>query len=243
MIQFRFQIALFGNFEEIAPTIENTKFFMDAFYEKGFMPSQFNELNLSVPNIPASNTTRLSLTSNDSSWNIMFGKERLDCTLTNINIGIFNMPDKGHFISFFHEVFNRISQKFPKKVKRIGFVCQYLINNVNIDVIQQKINVTPTYFNEYPLIEFTNRYACRETINIPNDEIINVSGELSWIKNSLTINNQNSLYDGLILNIDINTIIENQDYRFEKIHIEKFLQEASDIEDKLRQDYLNMIND
>ena len=241
-IQLRYQIALFGNFDEITPTVENIKFFIENFSDKGFIPSQFNELNLGVPNIPPTNASRLSLTSNDSSWNIMFGKERLDFILTNTNIGIYQMPTKDGFLSTFNEIYSKISKNFPKKLKRIGFVCQYLIRDIELPSLSKKINISPSYFNNNSLIEFSNRYASRSNIKVPQDEIVNTSGELSWIKTLMAIDGKNSLFDGLMLNIDINSLAENQDYRFDDVKLQLFLTEVSKIETKVFEDYSKMLN-
>jgi hypothetical protein len=238
-VLLRFQIVLFGNFDDINPSADNIKYFIENFSEQGLIPSQFNELRLGIPNIQPANNSRLSLTSNDSSWNIMFGKERLDYTLTNINIGVFELPAKENFLKTFKAIYEKLYLKFPKNIKRIGFVCQYLIRDADLNSFSQKNVIRPSFF-EKSLIEFSNRYACRTSVKIPNDEIINVIGELTWVRTLMMMNNRYSPYNGLLLNLDINTLIENPDFRLNNTMIDNFLCEASKIEDSLVQEYIKM---
>jgi hypothetical protein len=235
----RLQVVLFGSFDEINPSTDNIKFLVENFSDKGFIPSQFNELSIGIPNIPTINSPRLSLTSTDSSWNIMFGKERLEVILTNINVDVYKMPDKELFISTFNDTYKKIYQKFPKNIKRIGFVFQYLIRDVAISSLPQNLNIKPSFFDK-SLFEFSNRYASKRTIKIPHDEIINIIGELTWIKNLMTINSKNTLFNGLLLNLDINTILENSNYRLNNSMIESFLSEVSRLETELVKEYTNL---
>lgn len=46
----------------------------------------------------------------------------------------------------------------------------------------------------------------------------------------MKINNGTSLFDGLLLNIDINTLAENESYRFTIESIKSFLNEFSTVE-------------
>lgn len=170
-IQLRYQIALFGNFDEITPTVENIKFFIENFSDKGFIPSQFNELNLGVPNIPPTNASRLSLTSNDSSWNIMFGKERLDFILTNTNIGIYQMPTKDSFLSTFNEIYSKISTNYHPSENEI--------NNERLKYLDERI--TPLFLSVIKYEDFEFGQRC-ESINLVEENLrINKIATQNWL--------------------------------------------------------------
>lgn len=241
LIDFRFQIALFGNFDDISPNLETIKYFLEAFADKGFIPSQYSEISLDIVEGPKANLPRLSLTSNDSSWNIRFSNDRVDFILTNINIGVFEMLTKESFLKEFEEIYKKINKQFPKKIKRIGFVNHYLIKGLELKSVSKKLNNLPDFFNETPTIELIHKIANRTTIKVPEDEIINVSVELKKLKTKMRINNKPSDFDGLIFRIDLNTLSDRNDYRFFNENIVTTLNESSKIEEIVKNGYLQKL--
>lgn len=241
IIDFRFQVALFGNFDDISPNVDVIKYFIEVFADRGLIPSQFNELSFDIAGGAGKNANRLSLTSKDSSWNIRFSHDRADFVLTNIDIGKFSMLSKADFLSDFNEIHARINEKFPKKIKRLGFVNQYLITGIPIDDVSKKISRTPEIMTDTPSIEFSNKVATRTTIKVPEEEIMNISGELRWLRTNMKIENQDKIFDGLLMTIDINTLGEKTEYRIDADKIKNILAESTTIEDSVREGYLKLL--
>src|SRR5690554_3572486 len=235
IIDFRFQVALFGNFDDISPNVDVIKYFIEVFADRGLIPSQFNELSFDIAGGAGKNANRLSLTSKDSSWNIRFSHDRADFVLTNIDIGKFSMLSKADFLSDFNEIHARINEKFPKKIKRLGFVNQYLITGIPIDDVSKKISRTPEIMTDTPSIEFSNKVATRTTIKVPEEEIMNISSELRWLRTNMKIENQDKIFDGLLMTIDINTLGEKTEYRIDADKIKNILAESTTIEDSVRE--------
>lgn len=241
VIDFRFQVALFGNFDDISPNIDVIKYFIEVFSDKGLIPSQYNELSFDIAGGAGKNANRLSLTSKDSSWNIRFSQDRADFVLTNIDIGKFRMLSKADFLSDFKEIHAKINEKYPRKIKRLGFVNQYLIKGVLIDDVSKKISNTPEILTDTPSIEFSNKVATRTKIKVPDEELINISGEIRWLRTNMKIENKEQIFDGLLMTIDINTLAEKTEYRIDVDKINNILAKSSTIEDSVRDGYLKLL--
>lgn len=236
VITLRHQIVIFGNYDDITPNMDNIKYFIDVFSDKNLIPSQFREVNVNLTENTVKNTelSRLSLTSTDGMWNIRFNIDRIDFVLTNSNIGKVDMPNTELFITEVEDILTKVHKKFPKSYKRVGFVSQYLFKNIDTNTSSQKANKTIIFFNEKPIIEWSNKTTTRIPIHIPEQELINISNELRWVKTNIKVEDKNMLFDGLLLSIDINTINENQNYRFNTNNIKVLLKEISKIRAEIK---------
>ncbi len=243
-INLRHQIVVFGNYDDITPNMDTIKYFIDVFANKNLIPSQFKEisLNLTGNTVNNSDTSRLSLTSTNGMWNIRFNVDRIDFVLTNSNIGKIDMPDAESFLTEVDDILTKVSKKFPKTHKRVGLVSQYLFKDIDSSNSSKKANKTITFFNDKPIIEWSNKTATRITIQIPEAEVINISNELRWVKTNIKIEDKSALFDGLLLNIDINTINENQNYRFNNDNLKLLLKEISQIGEVLKKENIETLN-
>lgn len=231
VITLRHQIVVFGSYDDITPNMDNIKYFIDVFADKNLIPSQFKEISLNLTGNTVKNTdlSRLSLTSTNGMWNIRFNIDRIDFVLTNSNIGKVDMPNTELFITEVEDILTKVHKKFPKTHKRVGLVSQYLFKNIDTNQSSQKANKTIKFFNEKPIIEWSNKTTTRMTIHIPEQEVVNISNELRWVKTNIKVEDKNTLFDGLLLSVDVNTINENQNYRFNSNNIKVLLKEISKI--------------
>lgn len=236
IINFKHQIVVFGIYDDITPNIDNIKYFIDVFADKNLIPNQIRavSLNLTGNSVKNSDSTRLSLTSTNGMWNISFLPDRIDFTMANSNIGIIEMPTIDKFITEVEDILNKVSKRFPKQHKRVGLVSQYLIKGLDVKKSSQKAIKTIDFFKEKPMLEWSNKASTRITIQIPEPEFINISNELRWIKTILKAEDKTTVFDGLLLNIDINTLNEKQDYRFNNINLKSLLSNVSRIEEQLK---------
>jgi hypothetical protein len=244
IINLRHQVVVFGNFDDITPNMDNIKYFIEVFADKNLIPSQFKEisLNLTGNTVKNNDLARLSLTSINGMWNIRFNVDRIDFVLTNSNIGRVEMPNTESFLAEVEDILTKVSQKFPKTYKRVGLVSQYLFKDIDAKQSSQKANKAINFFDEKPIVEWSNKTTTRTTVQIPEAEIINISNELRWIKTNIKINDRNGLFDGLLLNIDINTINENQNYRFNSKNLKILLKEISQISETLKNENVTILN-
>jgi len=165
----------------------------------------------------------------------------MDAILTNANIGVTAMEDRDSFIKSFSDIYSKFNSRFPRKVKRIGFVCQHLLSDVSVDDVAKKINKSTAFYKETAPTGFNNLVVNKTSVRIPEEELINVSSELRWIKTNLKIENRDQAFEGLLYATDINTIAENVEYRLDKKGITNFLSESTTITARINDEYFNLL--
>lgn len=236
IINLKYQVSIFGSFDEIVPDGDNIKYFLDEFSDKNLIPNQFSEINVEVSdeNIENKRTSRLRLTNSETTWNVQFFKDRIDFIFTNSDIYVTEMPEIKNYVEDVKEFIKKINKKYNKSFKRIGLVSQYLVKGIDISESSSKFNTKIGIFSKKPSIEWTNRNATR--INL-KDELINISCDLKWVKTNLIVNSKSQVFEGLLINFDTNTIAENTDYRFNTENILVFLDEILKIENELSRDF------
>ena len=240
-IDLRFQVVLFGNFDDITPNPKTIKYFLESYEGRNLIPNRFQEVNIDAVSETGSTNNRLCLTSGDRSWDIRFGFDRMAAILTNANIGVTAMEDRDSFIKSFSDIYSKFNSRFPRKVKRIGFVCQHLLSDVSVDDIVGKVNNSTAFYQETASVEFNNQVVSRTSIRIPEEELINVSSELRWIKTNFKIENKDQVFEGLFYATDINTIPENVEYRLDEEGIASFLSESTKITARINDEYFNLL--
>ena len=240
-IDLRFQVVLFGNFDDITPNPKTIKYFLESYEGRNLIPNRFQEVNIDAVSETGSTNNRLCLTSGDRSWDIRFGFDRMAAILTNANIGVTAMEDRDSFIKSFSDIYSKFNSSFPRKVKRIGFVCQHLLSDVSVDDIVGKVNNSTAFYQETASVEFNNQVVSRTSIRIPEEELINVSSELRWIKTNFKIENKDQVFEGLFYATDINTIPENVEYRLDEEGIASFLSESTKITARINDEYFNLL--
>jgi hypothetical protein len=233
----RYQLSIFGSFDEIKPSAENIKFFIDKFSDKGFIPNQFtearveirSELNKGIETTKNVESSRLRLNDSDKKWDIRFASERIDFRFINSNIGQTKMIEKDVFISEVSEFINRINEKHQIKSKRIGLVTQYLYDNLDLNKVSNSFLNNIAFFDQKQVIDWNAKTTTRHKIEAIN-EVANLGMDVRRIRQLMKINNGTSLFDGVLLNIDINTLAENESYRFTVESIKSLIIEFSTIE-------------
>lgn len=244
VIKLKYQITLFGNYDEILPNNENIKYFLDNFSDKYLVPNQYKQINVDITNetSKANHTYRLSLTDSSKKWNIIFNSDRIDFIYTNSNIGVIEMPEKEFFLQEVIEFILRINLKFPKLHKRVGFATQTLFDEININSSMKKFVNPIDFYEKKPTLEWSNRIATRVNSSDETDELLNVSSDLRWIKSELKIENKMSIFEGLVLNLDINTLNENSNYRFNEQNLNLLFTEMLGIEKNVFDKYIAKLN-
>jgi|SRR5690554_1244753 len=242
-INLRFQLAMFGSYEDIAPKPDTLKYLIDAFADKELIPTTVQELDLANPLSPVN---RLSLKSADEVWSIDFGANRIDIQKNNKDVGVVKMGDFKQFLEEAKKIVEIIDKKFPKKHNRLAIVSRYLLKQMSkeeiSDLFYKNVNTIDIFKQSEP-IEWNNRVVTRVQQKISeNEEIINVIAELNRIKGNLIINSKNEVIDRVELRFDINTYQGTTDFRFELKDLFLFVDEAYNIESKLLKDYIKLLN-
>jgi len=242
-INLRFQLAMFGSYEDIAPKPDILKYLIDAFADKELIPTTVQELDLVNPLSPIN---RLSLKSADEVWSIDFGANRIDIQKNNKDVGVVNMGEFKQFLDEAKQIVKIIDKRFPKKHHRLAIVSRYLLKQMSKKVISEifykNVNTIDLFKQNEP-IEWNNRVVTRVQQKIlESEEIINIISELNRIKGNLKINSKNEVIDRVELRFDINTYQGITDYRFELKDLAAFIDEANKIETKLKKDYIKLLS-
>lgn len=239
------QISLFGGYPEVVPSVDVIKFFIDALGYKNLVPNQFKEINVNLKTREqiATNTevTRLRLTSEDTVWNISFKTDRIDYSVNNMDLGISVVPSFSDFVNETNEIQKIIEQKFPKKMNRIGIVNQYFITGVDVSDISKKINQTIELFKEKAVIESIKKVVARMEIQDPMPEVLNMSTEFRVTNINTKLNGNRTVLSGILVSIDVNTINENREYRFNISNIEKVIAKMAEISTEVENQSFNLV--
>lgn len=242
-INLRFQLAMFGSYEDIAPKPDTLKYFIDAFAHKELIPTTVQEFDL-VNSLSPIN--RLSLKSADEVWSIDFSANRIDIQKNNKDVGVVDMGELNQFLEETKQIVKIINKKFPKKHNRLAIVSRYLLKQMTKEEISEifykNVNTIEIFKQSEP-IEWNNRVVTRIQQKISeSEEVINVIAELNRIKGNLIINSKNEVIDRVELRFDINTYQGTTDYRFELKDLVAFVEESAKIENNLQNEYINLLS-
>lgn len=239
--KLRYQFALFGNYEEIMPSASTIEYFLKEFSDKGLLPTQYNEVKI-VGEHETVNIPRLQFVSFEKGIQIIFSSDRIDIYLTNINIGKFEMPDSNEFIQDVLSFLTKVNLRFPRLHKRLGFVTRTATIDADLTLLSDRAVNKPEIFKDKAVLEWSNKVLVRDTIEIPEIEPLNLSVESVWQKANMTVDGKAILVDGLLTIVDINTLNDNQNYRFNIDKVQHFLEKAIVLESNIIDDQYKVFN-
>jgi len=241
MIDFalKYQAVIFAPLEDITPSPDTLKYFIDEFKDKELIPSMFQEIT------PSGVKNRFILKSTDDEWNIEFGLNRLDIKKVNRDIFVINFGTKEEFINEVLNILNVIFVKFPHKANRISFVTQYFCKSFEDERLNKiALNVAnlPKTFRLSPPINWNHRYVSRIVNEINGlNELTNFIGEINRVQGNLKIKSKIEKFDRIELKFDINTYQGNQDYRFYLEDFKDFYSKVVQWEDNLLTEFINLV--
>ncbi|MCK8143376.1 hypothetical protein MW871_15905 [Flavobacterium sp. I-SCBP12n] len=240
----KYQLVAFGNYDEVTPSAENMKFFLENFSDKGLIPSQMQQINLNVSNNNLKNesVSRLVLTTQDKSWNVRFNDERIDINLSNVKYSSDDFISVDDFIKEAFIILDKVNSKFSKNHKRIGFTIQTVISNVVSVDLFKKFNSPLDYFSHENPTQWSNKFAFRKIMDINGkQEIVNITSDFSWLKGRIGVNKDAQAFEGLVVNVDINSLNENLDSRFNIDDIKEFTNKAKNIQEEISAELFDKI--
>jgi len=237
-INLKYQIAIFGAFEEIVPNPDTLKYLIETFSDKALIPTTFQEIGQNGL------VNRLRLKSMDDLFNIVFSSNRIDILKTNQSDDNVEMGSLEKFIKESMDISRKINIKFPKKFNRLAFVTNMFIKELDKDemysIYQKTVNSIDLYKLNEP-IEWNNRVASRIPVKLNSEELFNVISEINRVKGNRKIRSGIQPFDRIELNFDINTSQTNTDYRFEIDDVNLFLDKAVELERQLESEYVKLL--
>ena len=237
---FKFQVFLFGDYDEVVASSENINFFVQKFLPLNFIPKQVQELSLNIKgknpeDLEKEFINRISLNSLDKKWEIIFNKDRLSFNYS------FDIFKKGEFdLEMFKnsilEYLLLIEEKFNKKFYRLGIVVDKLlpVDEHDREKFFLKFNTDSNFIGEdLSPVEWTNKIVVRKKIEVLEKEIVNISNMNSFIEAQISSKNKDIDFKGIHNVIDLNTLAVITDKRFDRKSVDTFLTQANTFINKI----------
>ncbi len=234
-----YQISLFGDYSEVMPTVANSQKAFELFSPEGMVTGQAFEFKINPGEAQPAAISRLSLCTPDNSWRITFNSDRLDLILTNVDINVFDMLSFDNFILESKKYISLANSIFSKSFRRIGIVQNILVNEISIDTVEKKFDNSIPFFNDKVIGEWHNRKSTR--INVHEEEL-NIVSDIRSLKTPVRIDSKQTVFDGLLINLDINTIDENRLCRFNSENCGAIIDNLSTLHIDILQQIVSHIN-
>jgi hypothetical protein len=239
---FIYQIIAFGDFSNIESTPENMQFMLDAFKKYDMVPSVVLESVININN-PNATVQRLAALSKDNQEQIIIYSNRINFVISSADdneLEITKLKDHNDKIL---DVYKMIFDKFNKSANRLCFNTSSLIAKVNqheIDNILSKFSNPLEFYSGVVLEEWGTYFLTRKDVNIcGKEEKLNIITKLSKTK---TISQESNLTsDGFQIDIDINTIPERNNLRFDSCSFKVFIEFADKTKDKIFEDMRKLL--
>tara|TARA_R110002033_G_scaffold40631_4_gene81049 strand:- start:229 stop:975 length:747 start_codon:yes stop_codon:yes gene_type:complete len=239
--KLKYQVSIFLNASELDATSKNIGDMMSVFSDKGFIPNTFQEISSLNPKPQ----NRFALQSPNREWHINFGYNRIDIEKNPVGVKGENLGNLNDFCDDVKDIANRILSKFPKKGNRLSLVTRVLLDEMpekTLDEIYNRLFNSPQIYNENPPFEWNWRVVSHLDKEIQEtNETFNVITTLNRISAQVREGNSVSSLDRVELNLDVNTIPQNNEYRFDYSKIESFLELMKQWHNELETETLNFI--
>lgn len=228
-----YKISAFGNFSDITPDTETMMFLLNEFKEDGLIPSMVQEVAVSnvTPAIPKATTNRIALLSSDAQEQAIVGTNRIDYAIT-LNGEEKITSEKLEYINKrINKFFRVIFGKYDRKANRLALNTESLIINLTsqeIDAFISKYKNPISIYGER-LDEWNVHLMVKKEILMGENEAINVISDIAKSQITKTVGEKNEVFDGFVVQTDINTIAENSLYRFSHQSVEIFIQKVNEL--------------
>lgn len=241
-VKLKYQATIFLDARSITPTPETVITFLGQLKEYGFISSTFQEI---APPILRPQP-RLRLMTQDEEWNIRLGSQRIDIEKTPTDLNGSNLGEIGSFCSDALGYFSKINETLNKKASRLAFITQYLLKEMTEDALSSAYEALfkhPSLYDENKPFEWDWRSVSRIKKQFGSlVECLNVITIFKRSKGEFQIKEQSKSFDRILLTLDINTLAENSDIRFDLSHIGAFYEIARSVQADFLDSLLAFIN-
>jgi len=242
-IILQYQASIFVNASDIQPNPDTMTRLITLFRDKELIPSTFQEIGPKTPNP----TLRLRMSSSNNEWAINFASERIDIEKTTVGFDNERMGDIEVFYNEVCALYERILGIYTKKANRLSLISGYMLEemgDVELNEKYFKLFSPPKFYVDNPPFEWNWRSASKYTAEfLGEDEYLNVITAINRAKGQLGKKGQIIPIDRIHLQYDINTVPENQDFRFEMPNIRAFLESVSELQKQFIAEQLEYLNE
>lgn len=236
-MKMKYQATIFGNFNDIEPTPDNTKMLIDLFMDKALIPGVINEFRATTQTPIPTRRARIRCASANGEWAIDFLSNRINIEKHAIETHGANLGDLDTFCSDASYLFKQVTSKFKKKANRIALVTYFILKKMTEDTLDRtyvKLFKVPEFYTIHLPFEWDWRTASRKPINLEElGEILNVIVTINRSYGEFQAKGEVTPFDGIQFSLDINTVPDNQELRFDAHNIASFYNQVSRIHDDL----------
>lgn len=223
-----YRISAFGEFSDIQPTTENMLFFLNGFKDYGMVPSVFQEVKFDK-NIPQPiSQQRIALVSSDNTEKFSFSSNRVDFEITATDDTKLDIEKRKDINKRIESAFKIVFEQFDKKATRLALNTESVVLNLNSEQViefMSKYTNPISLYNNSPMDEWSTRLMIRKKEAIRNkEEVFNVITNLSKAVLQKSENGGIIQKNGFLVNVDINTIAENESKRFDILDLVDFVE-------------------
>lgn len=229
--KLKFQMVFFCNGAVISPTPEIIQRLLALYMPKGFLPSHLQELDGSS----MKPVQRLSLQSPAAGVMVNFLSNRIDILK---QVGMPGAEDLGELQEFITEsasLLSSISDEFKIKGNRLALLADYFLEPMSKERVERIRNkLLPSNFSpiEGDNFEWNYRVATKGQLGFGCEETINSITALNKIIAQIPEPDTLQTFDGIQLSVDINTVPENTDTRFDSNNLTIFFNSAKQAHDR-----------
>lgn len=222
-----YQFSIFGDFRDISPKKSETVMELLMLYkDKNFIPSIFQEIQMGpIPNSPEN---RIMLINSDG-WQINIGNTRVDITISYKESSKYSSMSIEETKDEACDIIKKLLEKYNKKCNRLA------LNTLFICSPEYSAKIEKKYLDKGRANDFYNINISQEwnerissPIVVPDfyNEVINVGMNTIKGQGHYVTENKTVQFNGITLQIDINTLPNEQTYRFDYEKINKFFNTA-----------------
>ena len=237
-MNLNYQYTLFGEFSDIKPEDSDIIIkLMTIFNGENFMPASFQEFSMNM--VPPKMDNRISLINKDG-VTINIGNSRIDLIVAYNEQGKYKDMDITEITTKAIEMLNKLLREFNKTCNRIALnTMQILSSDESRNVIQKYDGMEQIikYYNENKPFEWNQRFVAKKHCEKISEEI-NVITNINKTKGQLANNNSVILFDGIMLQFDINTLPDKLNYRFGTKEVQEFFESVISEKEKIEKNLI-----
>jgi hypothetical protein len=218
--KIRYQSVLFGDFMEYLPSTERIMALLETYKDKKLIPITFFEYLPPNPNA----FSRIAFVSENYEWQFKIKNLCLEIIHNSLSISGDNLGSIQSFVEKSADIFNRFLSKYGRKGNRLSLIGELYYDDKNkekYDGFYLKLrNPHNKLYEEKIPFEWTVRDVTREKAEEGNfTETFNLITEINRLRGQVLFNNEAKPSDRINIFLDINSIPENIETRFDKDRI------------------------
>ena len=232
-----FQASLFGNFVDIKPDAKTILKLLTKLQDEDFIPGSFEVNKVDIQTGKLTTESRLQIISTDKSKSIVFLEERIDFNYNyNENASVYKSIEKLCDLvkPFITKVFSEFSDM---RGNRLALNCRILMDEMTdeeFDVFYKRFTIPLKIYSNEALEEWSIRYNHYESMPVLGDDIKEKCNRIISMERNVV----NSVISPkrVIAILDVNTLPENKELRFNHNNLLPFMDAAKNfIEEAIKE--------